>query len=116
VEQKGEAYLLPRKTQQVLPEERFDAVIARVSGYLQQYVGTISRGDFRLITRIKTFSMPQEECQADRSIEIAEYGFVDSEEHGEQPLTPRNRTEPCNYCTYRRVCRVGTIAEVSQID
>lgn len=81
---------------QLLDDEIFDARLARVSGYVQQYVDSISNGTFPLITRVET--------------------FVDSEEEGDTPITPSNKTVPCNYCRYKRVCRVGAISEVSQSD
>ena len=81
---------------QLLDDEVFDARLARVSGYVQQYVDSISNGTFPLITRVET--------------------FVDSEEEGDTPITPSNKTAPCNYCSYKRVCRVGAISEVSQSD
>ena len=81
---------------QLLEDEIFDARLARVSGYVQQYVDGISKGTFPLITRVET--------------------FVDSEEEGDTPITPSNKTAPCNYCSYKRVCRVGAISEVSQSD
>ena len=81
---------------QLLADEIFDDRLARVSGYVQQYVDSISKGTFPLITRVET--------------------FVDSEEEGDTPITPKNKTEPCNYCHYKRVCRVGAISEVSQSD
>ena len=81
---------------QLLDDEVFDARLARVSGYVQQYVDSISNGTFPLITRVET--------------------FVDSEEEGDTPITPSNKTAPCNYCRYKRVCRVGAISEVSQSD
>jgi ATP-dependent helicase/DNAse subunit B len=81
---------------QLLADETFDARLARVSGYIQHYVDSISKGTFPLITRVET--------------------FVDSEEEGDTPITPRNKTEPCNYCSYKRVCRVGAISEVTQSD
>ena len=93
---RGEAYILKRKTQQMLSDESFDSAIARVSGYLTQYVNGISNGDFPLITRVET--------------------FVDSEAEGDSPITPRNKTAPCSYCDYKRACRVGAISETSQSD
>ena len=93
---RGEAYILKRKTQQMLSDESFDGTIVRVSGYLAQYVNRMSDGNFPLITRVET--------------------FVDSEEEGDTSITPRNKTAPCNYCDYKRVCRVGAISEVSQSD
>ena len=81
---------------QLLDDEVFDARLARVSGYVQQYVNSISNGTFPLITRVET--------------------FVDSEEEGDTPITPSNKTAPCNYCSYKRVCRVGAISEVTQSD
>ena len=79
---------------QLLEDEYFAKMLERVSGYVQQYVDSISKGNFPLITRVET--------------------FVDSEEQGDTPITPRNRTQPCSYCAYKRVCRVGAISEVSQ--
>jgi ATP-dependent helicase/DNAse subunit B len=93
---RGEAYILKRKTEQMLSDESFDGAIARVSGYLTQYVNGISNGNFPLITRVKT--------------------FVDSVAEGAGPITPRNKTAPCSYCDYKRVCRVGAISETSQSD
>ena len=96
---------------QLLEDELFEERLARTRGYVQQYVDSISKGKFPLITRVETFTVSE-----DGFIETDEYGFVDSEEHGDKPLTPRNKTEPCSYCTYKRVCRVGVISEVSQSD
>ena len=93
---RNEVYMLKRKTQQMLSDESFDTVIARVSGYLAQYVDKISNGNFPLITRVET--------------------FVDSEEEGDAPITPRNKTAPCNYCNYKRICRVGAISETPSSD
>ena len=81
---------------QLLEDECFTEMLKRVSGYVQQYVGSISNGDFPLITRVET--------------------FVDSEKQGNAPITPKDRTGPCSYCAYKRVCRVGAISEVSQSD
>ena len=109
---RGEAYILQRKTQQMLSDEDFYSVTTRVNGYLGQYVTKISDGNFPLITRVKTFSPPEE----DGVVETDEYGFVDEEEHGNKPLTPRNKTKPCSYCAYKRVCRVGAVSEDNQSD
>lgn len=81
---------------QLLEDECFDEILERVSGYVQQYVCSISNGKFPLITRVDT--------------------FVDSKEEGDTPITPKNRTEPCNYCDYKRVCRVGAFVESSESD
>ena len=81
---------------QLLEDETFDERLVRVSGYVQQYVDSISKGTFPLITRVET--------------------FVDSEAEGDTPITPRNKTEPCNYCSYKRVCRIGAISETPQSD
>ncbi len=97
---------------QLLDNEIFNDRLLRVSGYVQQYVESISNGNFPLITGVKTFSPPEE----DGVVETDEYGFVDSEEHGDKPLTPRNKTQPCSYCAYKRVCRVGAVSEDSQSD
>ena len=93
---RNQTYVLRQKTQQMLSDDTFDSVITRVSGYLRQYVNGISDGNFPLITRVET--------------------FVDSEEEGDTPITPRNKTAPCNYCSYKRVCRVGAISEAAQWD
>lgn len=81
---------------QLLESEVFDERLVRVSGYVQQYVESISNGDFPLITRVET--------------------FVDSETEGDGPIAPRDKTAPCSYCDYKRVCRVGAISETSQSD
>ena len=94
---------------QLLENEVFNDRLLRVSGYVQQYVDSISKGNFPLITRVKTFS-PEE----DGVVQTDEYGFVDAKEHGDKPLTPRNKTAPCRYCAYKRVCRVGVVSEESQ--
>ena len=93
---RSKAYILKRKTQQMLSDENFDDAIARVNGYLAQYVGGISEGKFPLITRVES--------------------FVDAEEEGDAPITPRDKTAPCNYCDYKRLCRVGAISEGSPSD
>ena len=81
---------------QLLDDEVFDRRLKRVSGYIQQFVESIANGIFPLITHVET--------------------FVDSEDEGDAPITPKDRTAPCNYCAYKRVCRVGAFAEASQID
>ena len=113
---RGEAYILARKTQQMVSHEEFGSVLTRVSGYLTQYVNAISNGTFPLITRIPTFSVPEGENSQPNCVETDEYGFVDSEEYGSKPLAPRNKTAPCNYCAYKRICRVGAVSEGSQSD
>lgn len=101
---------------QLLDNEIFNDRLLRVNGYVQQYVDSISKGNFPLITRVKTFSPPEGESEEASVVETDEYGFVDSEEHGDKPLVPRNKTQPCNYCAYKRTCRVGAISESSQSD
>ena len=101
---------------QLLDDEYFVNMLTRVSGYVQQYVDSISNGNFPLITRVKTFSVSEDESEEANLVETNEYGFVDAEEHGDKPITPRNKTQPCNYCDYKRVCRVGAIAEATQSD
>lgn len=81
---------------QLLDDEIFKDRLVRVSGYVQQYVDSISNGDFPLITRVEA--------------------FVDSEAEGDAPITPRNKTAPCSYCDYKRICRVGAISETPQSD
>ena len=90
----GKDWKSASKSGQLLEGEIFDDRLARVNGYVQQYVDSISNGTFPLITRVET--------------------FVDAEEEGDTPITPRNKTEPCNYCRYKRVCRVGAISETPQ--
>lgn len=77
-------------------DEFLHHTIRRVVGYIEQYVNAISNGEFQLITRVDT--------------------FVDSEEEGDFPLTPRNKTAPCNYCSYKQMCRVGAIPEITDAD
>ena len=81
---------------QLLDDAHFDAILERVSGYVQQYVDSISSGKFLLITRVDT--------------------FVDSEGEGDAPITPHNKTESCNYCSYKRVCRIGAFSEKTQLE
>ncbi len=81
---------------QLLEDALFDERLMRVNGYVQQYVESISTGNFPLITHVDT--------------------FVDSEEEGNTPIKPSNKTQPCNYCAYKRTCRVGAISESSQSD
>ena len=76
--------------------DSFERVIQRVSGYVAHYVDEMCDGKFPLITRVDT--------------------FVDSEEEGDFPLTPRNKTAPCNYCSYKQMCRVGAIPEITDAD
>ena len=40
---------------QLLEDEIFDDRLVRVTGYVQQYVDSISKGNFPLITRVETF-------------------------------------------------------------
>ncbi len=101
---------------QLLEDTVFDERLARVSGYIQQYVDSISKGNFPLITRIKTFVRSEEEVEEGRLIDTEEYGFVESKVDGDKPVTPGNKTEPCNYCVYKRICRVGAISETFQSD
>ena len=81
---------------QLLDTDAFHQLLERVSGYVEHYVDWISEGTFPLITRVDT--------------------FVDSEEEGSTPLTPRDKTAPCSYCQYKRSCRVGAISEVFESD
>ncbi len=83
-------------SKQMVSEEEFDNVIERVSGYVRQYVDAIGRGKFPLITQVKE--------------------FVDSVEDGDAPLTPRNLTAPCSYCSYKKMCRVGAMSKSSSVE
>lgn len=76
--------------------DALERVIQRVSGYVAHYVDEMCDGKFPLITRVDT--------------------FVDSEEEGSFPLTPRNKTAPCNYCSYKQMCRVGAVPENTDAD
>lgn len=82
------------KSRQLIDDELFDRRLTRVNGYVQQYVESISNGIFPLITHVET--------------------FVDFEDEGDTPITPKDITKPCNYCAYKRICRVGAFVEVSQ--
>ena len=99
---------------QLLEDEIFEDRLVRIGGYVQQYVDSISKGNFPLITRVKTFVRTEKEVAEDRLIETGEYGFVETEADGNKPLTPRNKTAPCSYCAYKRICRVGAFAESSE--
>ncbi len=79
---------------QLLEDELFDRRLERIKGYVQQYVDSIANGVFPLITHVDS--------------------FIDSEVEGDTPLTPKNITQPCNYCAYKRICRVGAFVEASQ--
>jgi len=79
---------------QLLEDELFDRRLERVKGYVQQYVDSIANGVFPLITHVDS--------------------FIDSEVEGDTPITPKDITQPCNYCAYKRVCRVGAFVEASQ--
>ncbi len=99
---------------QLLEDEIFEDRLVRIGGYVQQYVDSISKGNFPLITSVKTFVRTEKEVEEDRLIETEEYGFVETEADGNKPLTPRNKTAPCSYCAYKRICRVGAFAESSE--
>ena len=101
---------------QLLKDELFDERLARVSGYVQQYVDSISKGNFPLITRVETFVRTEKEVEEDRFIETEKYGFVEDEVDGDKPIIPRDKTAPCGYCAYKRICRVGAISETPQSD
>ena len=100
----------------MLENELFDERLARTRGYVQQYVDSISKGKFPLITRVKTFVKPEEDTEQDNFVEPEEYGFVKTEKDGDKPVEPSNKTQPCSYCNYKRVCRVGVISEANQSD
>lgn len=81
---------------QLLEDELFERRLDSVRGYVQQSVDNISNGIFPLITCVDS--------------------FIDSEDEGDTPITPKDITAPCNYCAYKRVCRVGAFAEAPQTD
>ena len=101
---------------QLLEDKCFPEILARVSGYVQQYIDSISKGNFPLITRVETFVRTEEEIEEGLLIDTEEYGFVETKEDGDKPVTPRDKTAPCNYCDYKRVCRVGAISETPSSD
>ena len=101
---------------QLLEDECLVKMLERVSGYVEQYVDSISKGNFPLITRVETFVRTEEEIEAGHLIDTEEYGFVETKEDGDKPITPRDKAAPCSYCDYKRVCRVGAISETSQSD
>ncbi|MDE0482711.1 MAG: PD-(D/E)XK nuclease family protein [Candidatus Poribacteria bacterium] len=90
----GTEWKLFSKSRQLIDDELFDRRLTRVRGYVQQYVESISNGIFPLITHVET--------------------FVDFEDEGDTPITPKDITKPCNYCAYKRICRVGAFVEASQ--
>ena len=92
----GNEWKMVNKSGQLLDDELFGWQLERVNGYVQQYVDSFANGKFPLITRVDS--------------------FVDSAEEGDAPITPKDRTQPCNYCAYKRVCRVGAFAEAPQTD
>lgn len=83
-------YVSP-KNGQLLDDDYFSSILSRVNGYVQQYVNNIAEGIFPLIIHVDE--------------------FVESEMEGCEPITPRDLNAPCNYCSYKRICRVGAFAE-----
>ncbi len=92
----GQEWKKASKSGQLLEETTFDILLERVNGYVQQYVDSISNGIFPLITRVDT--------------------YVESEGEGDTPIKPKEISAPCNYCAYKRVCRVGAFVEKSQTE
>lgn len=80
-----------RSSGQLLDSDLFLSRLGRVNGYINQYVDSIANGNFPLITRVDA--------------------FINSVEEGDTPLKPKDPTAPCSYCSYQRVCRVGSVAE-----
>ena len=87
------------KSGQLLYDEQFNSRLNRVNGYIQQYVESISKGIFPLITHV---------THGDT--------YVDSVEEGDTPVVPKDPTKPCSYCAYKRICRVGAFVESYQTD
>lgn len=84
------------KSKQLLEETAFSTLLERINGYVKQYVDSITNGRFPLITRVDT--------------------YVESEDEGDTPIAPKEINAPCNYCAYKRVCRVGAFVEATQTD
>ena len=81
---------------QLLDDETFAALLTRVEDYVEYFVTNISNGFFPLITHVDTFQ--------------------NSAEEGVKPNTPKDPTQPCSYCAYKRVCRVGAFVEAYNTD
>ncbi len=81
---------------QSLDEDTFTNFLDRANGYIERYVDSISCGKFPLTTRVQE--------------------LIYSKLEGAIPTIPKNITEPCNYCAYKRICRVGAFVEASQTD
>ena len=92
----GQEWKKASKSRQLLEETTFRALLERVNGYVEQYVDSITNGIFPLINRVDT--------------------YVESEDEGDTPIKPKEINAPCNYCAYKRVCRVGAFVEASQTE
>ena len=92
----GQEWKKANKSGQLLEETTFRALLKRVNGYVEQYVDSITNGIFPLITRVDT--------------------YVESEDEGDTPIKPKEINAPCNYCAYKRICRVGAFVEASQTE
>ncbi|MYG00626.1 hypothetical protein F4212_16035 [Candidatus Poribacteria bacterium] len=92
----GTAWKKFNKSGQLLNDETFDEILTRVKDYVEYFVVNISNGFFPLITHVDTFQ--------------------DSAEEGVKPHPPNDPTKPCNYCAYKRICRVGAFAVTYETD
>lgn len=81
---------------QCLEDDDFNSFLDRICGYVELYIERITEGFFPLITRAET----------DVDLEIPDHA----------PDTPRDPTKPCNYCNYKRQCRVRAFEEEYQVE
>ncbi len=81
---------------QCLDADQFISLLDRICGYVELYIERITEGFFPLITRAET----------DVDIEIPDHA----------PDSPRDPTKPCNFCNYKRQCRVRAFEEEYQVE
>ena len=46
---------------QLLDDENYDSVLERVNGYIRQFVDSMAKGIFPIITRVDTYVLPEED-------------------------------------------------------
>ena len=81
---------------QCLDQDEYIKLLDHICGYVELYVERITEGFFPLITRAET----------DADLEKPDY----------VPLMPKDPTRPCNYCNYKRQCRVRAFEEAYQVE